>query len=171
MNEHSLAHTYAQKQDNPSWNDDPFNLKGFFTRTVIVNHERNLYEFSQSLVNQYGKYLIDHYELTLDMIPEYEQNELARLYIETLDREIEWACYGDDESINSDFLCALLSMLKSDTKEARENFAEITRKNILVYYRLSLEKILSNAAEDYSNYIVNGNSYHSYQDDDYEVEL
>ncbi len=69
----------------------------------------------------------------------------CRLYIESIDREIEYACYGEDETINSEFLCAMLNMLKDDRRETREYFAKITRKNILSYYKKTLNDILSEA--------------------------
>lgn len=169
MNKSTISHINMKNQQQSSWNDDPFGIEGIFTRKVFVNHERNLEEFSLNLVAEYGKYRQDQYELDLDMVPIDEQNELVRLYIETIDREIEWACYGDDQTLNSNFLCALLAMLKDDSKETREKFAETTRTNILIYYKATLERILSNACEDYTNYKEGFNGW--YDQNDYEGEL
>jgi hypothetical protein len=98
------------------------------------------------------------------MLPDDEQNELVRLYIESIDREIEWACYGADESINSDYLCAMLAMLKDDCIKTREHFAEVTRKNLLTYYKDSLECLLSGACESFLHNSMNEQGYYYERD-------
>jgi hypothetical protein len=100
------------------------------------------------------------------MLTEEEQDELVRLYIESIDREIEWACYGDDESINSSFLCALISMLKDDSKESRDNFAEVTRKNILIHYKDTLNELLATACDNYLHLQMNEQGLYPSQDMD-----
>lgn len=148
MNALSLAYSNAQKQT--SWIDDPFELKGFVTGvTKISDHERNLRDYTQELVYSYGVRHDDHYELVLDKLSTPCQMELARLYIESIDREIEWACYGDDQTLNSEFLCALLKMLKDQTAQSRTNFAQVTTRNILIYYKETLQNLLDTACEDY----------------------
>lgn len=167
MNALSVSHAITKNQSESSWEDDPFSLrglKGFVTGVTAVNHQRSLDDQTQELVARYAKYSFDQYELTLDMLPEYEQNELARLYIESIDRQIEWACYGDDESINSEFLCAMLAMLKNDCQETRQKFSEITRRNILYYYKDILNEILENACNDYHLHIMNEQGYYSHRD-------
>ena len=167
MNVISLAHEYVQNQQESSWNDDPFDLKGTFAGAANMSHQRNLNDYAESLVSQYGNYVGDQYELTLDMLPEDEQNELVRLYIESIDREIEWACYGADESINSDYLCAMLAMLKDDCKETREHYAEVTRKNLLTYYKKSLECLLNEACDSFLHNSMNEQGYYSGRDMDH----
>ena len=91
MNALSLAYSNAQKQQ--SWIDDPFEFKGFVTGvTKISDHQRNLNDYLQELVYSYGKHIGDNYELDLNKLSTPCQLELARLYIESIDREIEWAC-------------------------------------------------------------------------------
>lgn len=162
MLHNSLSHKHIKNQQNASWNDDPFELKGFFEGAPILNRQRNLSDYAQELVATYAKYSNSHYEISLDMIPEEELNELARLYIESIDREIEWACYGEDESINSSFLCSLLAMLKDNNKESRESFAETTRKNILIFYKESLDSLIQIACEEYFNTIANEEEYEQF---------
>lgn len=150
MNRQSVAHSYVQNQQPSSWIDDPFQLGTHaFKGLKPMSHKRNLDDFVQELVASYGIYCQDHYDLSLDMLTEEEQDSLVHLYIESIDREIEWACYGEDESINSDFLCAMLSMLKNNNEETRENFAVITRRNLLAYYKKSLEELLHEGCDLY----------------------
>lgn len=146
--------------------NDPFDLGNTVKGLTYLNHEKNLSIYALQLVGQYAKYSHDQYELSLEMLPEEDQNELSRLYIESIDREIEWACYGEDQSINSSFLCALLSLLKNDNEETREKFAEITRKNVLTYYKNTLQEILDNACHEYYFNEMNESGYHSQYDSD-----
>lgn len=146
MNVVNLAHVRLKNQEND-------NLLGFTNQvtgvTKISRHERNLRDYALELVGSFAKFKSDHFELSLEMLLETYQLELTRLYIESIDREIEYACYGEDETLNSDFLCAMLSMLHDSSSETRENFAQITIKNILKYYKNTLQKILDEACEDY----------------------
>lgn len=154
MNKISLSHVTMPNQQQSSRNGD------FYAGSAYMNHEKNLYQFCQCLVSVHNQNYDPRLELDIDMLSDEEQNKLALLYIESLEREIEWACYGEDESINSSFLCALLAMLQNNTDETRENFAEITRKNVLIYYKKSLDEMLSNAMGIYLNDVENGNSWY-----------
>jgi hypothetical protein len=165
MNVISLAHSYVQNQQS-SWIDDPFQLGTNAVKGVTkrMSHKRTLTNYAEELVASYAKFVNEQYELSLDMLPTDEQNELVRLYIESIDREIEYACYGEDESINSDYLCAMLSMLKNDCLETREHFAEVTRKNLLTYYASSLEDVLDDACNSYHHMINNEQGLYAQQD-------
>lgn len=164
MNVVSLSHNYAKKQIKPSWNDDPFDLKGAFAGVAKMSYERNLDDFIQELVSSYGVHCQDHYELFLDKLSSPYQLELAALYIESIDREIEWACYGEDQTLNSDFLCALLSMLKDSTPKTRANFAQVTTRNILIYYKDTLQNLLDIGCEAYFNNEMHEAGYRAEQD-------
>ncbi len=144
--------------------NDPFDLGNTVKGLTYLNHKRNLSDYALELVGQYAKYSSEQYELSLDMVPEEDQNELARLYIESIDREIEWACYGSDQSINSDYLCALLAMLQDDCEETRQRFAEVTRKNIIVYYTTPLQEIIDDACHNYLHSMNNESGYYANQD-------
>lgn len=166
MNALSVAHAIVQNQEQkPSWIDDPFEL-GTVTGVTQLNHNRNLNDYAEELVATYAKYDGDQYDLSLDMLPDHEQNELVRLYIESIDREIEWACYGDDESLNSSFLCAMLAMLKDDNEETRQHFAETTRKNLLIYYKDSLTDLLDTACDTYHHATMNEQGLYAQYDND-----
>lgn len=163
MNALSLAYSNAQKQE--SWSDDPFDIKGFVTGvTKISDHQRNLRDYALEMVASFGKFKDDHYELNLDMLSTPYQLEFARLYIESIDREIEWACYGDDQSLNSDFLCALLAMLKDSNPRTRAKFAQVTTVNILKYYKDTFNDLLENACEDFYNNEMHESGYRCEQD-------
>lgn len=158
MNVSSLAENIIKNQPQ-SWKDDPFELKGFVTGVTPMRQPYDIDGFMLDLVAQYGKHHRDYVELSVNMLPEDEKNELVRLYIESQDREIEYACYGEDESINSSFLCSLLDMLKNNNFKNRENFAETTRKNLINYYKKQLNDLLDTACETYMQILENEESY------------
>lgn len=162
----SLAHDYDTNQSYPSRNDDPFDLKGY-KGVFAVTQKCSLDDYAQDLVAGYGKYINGQYELNIEMLPEDDQNELARLYIESLDREIEGACYGLDDSINSNFICSLLAMLNDDNKATRERFAQITRHNIIAYYQESLNEILLIACDSYLHNSMNEQGLYASYDSDH----
>lgn len=160
MNELSLAHQYAQNQQKPSWKDDPFDLKGFVTGVKPLSHQRKLEEYAQELVASYGEFIGNQYELNLEKLSSPYQQELLQLYIESIDREIESAPYGKDQSINSDYLCAMLAMLKDSTPKTRAKFAQITTRNLLDYYNDALQGVLDEACHDlHCNEMTNADYY------------
>ncbi len=168
MNSLSLAYSNAQKQhQESSWIDDPFELKGFITGVVPVSHERNLNDYALELVADHAEFIGNQYELNLDKLSEPYQFELIRHYIESIDRNIEWACYGEDQSINSDFLCALLSMLKEPNSKTRENFAQVTLRNLLAYYHDVLQNLLDESCHVYYCNEMNESGYHSYTEQEH----
>lgn len=175
MNTLSLAYLKTQNQHKySSWIDDPFDLGVAKGVPILSSTNRNhdlLIEHTLELVSFYGKFKGDHFELPFDTLSDDDQNELARLYIESIDREIEYACYGDDESLNSSFLCTLLAMIKDDCEETREAFAITTRKNILTYYKSTLQKLLDDACDTYLSVAGNENGYYARYDDELECTI
>lgn len=160
MNFSSLSHAIIKNQDkNTSWNDDPFDLRGKFTGVAGLSNERNLRNYAQELVASYAEFHGESYELKIEDLSDDTKLELARLYIESIDREIEWACYGEDETLNSNFLCALLTMLKNNNPKTREAFAKTTAKNILVYYKEQLQNIIDEACEECYDVISKDSEY------------
>lgn len=151
---------------NEEIKNDPFGLGNTVKGLANMSHKKNLCDFAQELVANYAKYSCDHYELPLHMVPEYELNELVRLYIESTDREVNECIYGNDFSIENDFTCALLAMLQNDCRDTREKFAEITRKNTILYYEKSLQEILDEACNDYLHSMMNEQGYYARQDAD-----
>jgi hypothetical protein len=164
MNKISLSHNNIQNQQDSSWNDDPFDLKGAFAGVANMNHTTNLRDYAEALVANYAKYVDDQYELFLSNLPGDEQNEVARLFIEASDREVNECVYGNDFSIESDYTCALLAMLRDDCVDTRENFAQVTRKNILTYYHKSIQDVLDTACNSYFHLVNNESSNHAHYD-------
>lgn len=162
----SVKQIYIGNQQNSSWNDDPFDLKGYVTGVTPLSHQCSLENYALELVSSYGEFIGNQYELDLDKISLPYQLKLVHLYIESIDRELEWACYGEDQSINSDFLCAMLSMLKDSTPKTRNNFAQVTTRNLLSYYKKPLQEILDIACHDLYRSEMNEAGYHSQYDMD-----
>jgi hypothetical protein len=126
---------------------DPFEFAT--VKGLTMNHERDLDDTISYLIQSYGIQSCDSIEIDLDLIPQEDQDELLRFYIESIAREIEWACYGADESIDSDFLCSMLAMLQDNNSETREQFAVTTRKNLFIYYKETLENLLDIGCDVY----------------------
>lgn len=163
MNALSLAYSNAQKQT--SWIDDPFDIKGFVTGvTKMSDHTRSLNDYALELVGSYAEFIGDQYELNLEKLSSPYQLELVRLYIESIDREIEWACYGEDQTINSDFLCAMLAMLHDSNPRTRAKFAQVTTVNLIAYYKEALQDILDTACHDLHCAEMDNAGYHQEQD-------
>jgi hypothetical protein len=148
MNARSLAHTIIKNQQESSWSDDPFQLKGAFKGVKTINHKEQLSQFAEELVYQFGTFNDNQYSLDLSDLSEFDQNELARLYMECTDRETGECVHGDDFSIDNNFTCALLNMLQNDCIETREEFANVTRKNIITYYAESIQDVLNDACHN-----------------------
>lgn len=146
---------------------DPFgvaHVKGLTTKTM--EPLRKLSQYAEELVSNYAKFdrHTQSYDLSLTALSEPLQNELVALYIEAQDREIEYACYGLDESPNSSFLTTMLAMLADDNRRTRENFAEAVKKNLLDYYAKSLQRVLDDACATYLNNSMDVNGFHSQRD-------
>ncbi len=160
MNAKSLAYSHVINQDS-SWIDDPFDLKPSFTG---VKNVQTLNNYAQDLIANYAHYIDEHYELDFCELPEQDQNELVRLFLEENGRETSECVYGNDLSIESDFTCAILSMLQNDCKETREKFADTTRKNIIIYHLETLQKLLDETCDNYLYVTMNEKNYYAYTD-------
>lgn len=152
-----------QNQDSSSWNDDPFELKGRFKGVTRLSHSRNLYLYAEEIVSNHAKFDGEFYVVEFASLPEYEQNELCRLYLEFTDRETSECIHGNDFSIDNNFTCALLNMLQNDCIQTRELFAETTRKNIIEHYEHSIQKLLNEACEDFLQSQYSEAGYYSQQ--------
>jgi hypothetical protein len=159
---HALSLAYSNAQKQSSWIDDPF--EGFVTGVTPLSHKRRLEDYALELVASYGEFINNQYELNFEKLSSPYQLELTRLYIESIDREIEWACYGDDQSINSDFLCAMLAMLKDSNPKTRSKFAQVTTRNLIAYYKDALQSVLDTACHDLQCSEMNNAGFHCEQD-------
>jgi len=164
MNVVSLAQGIIKKQQESSWKDDPFDLGiGLNLKNNTSNKER-LYDYAQQLAYYHGKSKYSEYRVNLAAIPEYEQHELIRLYLEYTDRDLSECIYGNDFSINNDFTCALLSLLQDDSQENRDRFAHATMRNLVIYFSNALQDVLDEACHDMVCSINRDNGNSSYQD-------
>jgi hypothetical protein len=57
-------------------------------------------------------------------------------------------------------------MLQNDCQETRDNFAKVTRKNILTYYSQSLQELLDNSCHSYQHNMMNEQGMYAHQDRD-----
>ncbi len=162
MNKISLAHNAVQNQQ--SWNDDPFDVKDKFAGVAILSNEKKLSNFTEELVSHYAKYVDNQYELDLDMLAEFEQNELVRLYIETIDRDMSECVYGNDFSIDNDYSCAIVNLLQDDCQQNRDALSTVVRNNILKYYAETLQKLINDACDYHLNNEMNASGYRSHAD-------
>lgn len=144
--------------------DDPFSLEGAFAGFAKMSKTITIHDHAQALVSAFAKYQNDYYTLTLDMLTEDEQLELARHYIEFTGRELTECVNGSDFSLDNDYTCALLAMLKDNNEESRTHFAEVVQRNIIIYYTDSLNKLLSDACDSYLRDCLNEQGYHARQD-------
>ena len=131
-----------------------------------MNHQRNLENYAIDLVAYQADYDRDIYSLCLSDLSDDDQNELVRLYLENVDRDTSECIHGNDLSIDNEFTCALLSMLKNNCADTREHFAEVTRKNVISYYKKSIQNTLDEACETYQLNIENENGFYSHIDQD-----
>lgn len=142
-------------------------IKSPVGKGLSMHQKRTLELYAEELVAHHAQYDADGYTLLLSDISDDEQNELARLYIDYTDRNLCECVNGDDLSIDNDYTCALLSMLKDNCLETRERFAQITCKNIITYYKRQLQDILNDACESYLHNINNENGLYSHVDMDH----
>jgi len=165
MNKRKLAYNAIKNQQQSSWIDDPFQLGTYVIKGFKpVDNAQALENYAQELISIYAKYTYDYCEISLSDIPEDEQFELARLYIDAHGRELTECVNGDDFTIENDFTCALLAMLKDNCKELREHFAQVTCNNILIFYHKALQELLDNSCVNYLNLINNEQGRYAHQD-------
>ncbi len=163
MNKAMLSHNYTRNQES-SWNDDPFDLKGKFAGAASLSNEQKLQNFTEELVAHYAKYIGGQYELPLNSMAEFEQNELARLYLETTDRDMSECVYGNDFSINNEYSCAIVNLLGDDCQQNRDALSTIIMANIVSYYSDTLQKLINESCDNYLNNTMNENGYHAHRD-------
>lgn len=164
MDRQSLQHNTIQNQ--PSWNDDPWDLKGEFAGVANIRSQRHAYSYAEELVADYAIFDGVHYNLLFSNIPEDEQGELAYLFMDSTDRDTTECVHGSHIAIDNAYTCALLSMLQDDSEDNREAFARITRKNIIVYYSKILQELIDAACNNYLHNINNEQGYYASQDTD-----
>jgi hypothetical protein len=127
--------------------------------------ERDLHLYAQELVGQYAKFEGECYNVAFEQLSDSDQGKLLALYFEFNDRETE-CVHGEDFSVDNDYTCALLKMLRDNTQENQANFATIVHENISKYYRKSIQKILDTACDDLLHNIKNEDGYYAHRSRD-----
>lgn len=137
---------------------------------IYSNNIQKLTDYAQDLVSIYGKYDGDVYTLRLSLLPDDEQGKLAMLYLETLDRDLSECVHGNDFTTNNDYTCALLQLLKNDSQENRDAFAEVTRFNVIKYFSKDLQQLLDDACNQHlHNHYDDAGMYAAYRADNNEL--
>jgi hypothetical protein len=129
-----------------------------------MSFKKNFSNYLHDLVMDNAKYDGDVYNLTLDDLDEADQTKLASLYLETIDRDVTECVWGNDFTGNSDYVCALLKMLSDPSNENRENFSNLVCKNVLIYFKDSLQESIDESCNDYLHDEKNENGFYAYTD-------
>ena len=145
MNTASVAYDYVKMQDVVSRIDTIHQVKGM----TYMSHKRNLSKYAESLVANYAKYDGPSYSLFLYNIPEDDRNQFVYYYLESIDRDITECVYGNDFTVNSEYACAFMLLMKNNTVENRKRLTNIIRRNTIEYFSSSLQEILNQACTDY----------------------
>lgn len=119
-----------------------------------MNHKKNLTNFADQLVSDHAKYekTDGFYTLNVHDLPPDEREEFTRLYLEAKDRDLDLvmeSVRNGDFKIDSEYNCALLSMLKNNNEENRQHFAHTVISNVLVYFESELQEVLNQSCADY----------------------
>lgn len=153
MNKTMLAQNNLLNQEQ-SRNDCPFDLPWSSQGVTSLSVERDLHLYAQELVEQYGRFDGECYNVTFDQLSDHDQSTLLAKYFEFNDRDTE-CVNGNDFSVDNDYSCALLKMLKDNTQENQANFATTVHRNITTYYQKSIQKVLDDACNDYLHNVNN----------------
>lgn len=91
----------------------------------------------------------DGYSLSVHDIDEHELGNIAADFLEYDDRDTTECFYQADKySKDDDITCSLLSFLKSDTKETKQNFADTIRKNTIKKYLPRMQELIDERCND-----------------------
>jgi hypothetical protein len=104
-----------------------------------------LRNYVDELVGEYGAPnpdCNDKFDLRVHDLPDMEREKLTCLYIEAHDRDLDYmieSVRNGDMSINSEYNCALLDILKENNADNRDHFAQIVISNIRKYHEENLQ--------------------------------
>jgi hypothetical protein len=107
-----------------------------------MNHQKNLVNFIDELISYKAKFNGETYSLDIDDLDDDEQSQLSALKLEECDRDTSECVHGLDFSIDNDYSCALLKMLQTNTQESRDDFARIVNRNVIAYFKYSLQGLI-----------------------------
>jgi len=109
-----------------------------------MRHVQSMRNYVDELVNDYGKDSKDcgKFDLRVYDLPDMEREKLTALYIEAHERDLDYmveSVRNGDMSIDSEYNGALLDMLKENTADNRDHFAQIVISNIRAYHEESIQ--------------------------------
>lgn len=97
-----------------------------------MTNTNRLRDFIRELVLDYGNENRDGISLPWEKLEEDDQTKLVALYIESNDRNGATELFFTNEAELQDVcVSAFLQLLKSDTKDTREDLIETLKKNVL----------------------------------------
>lgn len=111
----------------------------------------NFFSFYQQLVYRIddlildkGKHDQDGYSLSFRDLDENEQGELVALQLEEDDRDTT-DCFHEASkfAMNDKITCALLTLLKNDSPDNREDLANLIRENSINQYKAKLQDLIN----------------------------
>ena len=113
-----------------------------------MNHKLNLYRFVEQLIEDHAVRVHEVLCLPLYKLIDDDQCELARLYLESIDRDAMDCIYGKDFTLDNDYTCAVLSLLSNDSVENRDKLAALTKRNVVQYLEKTLQKLLDETCDE-----------------------
>ena len=115
-----------------------------------MNHYRNLTNYVDSLISYKAERTPEGLLISLDDLDDDEIGKMATLFLEYDDRDTT-ECFADHTSyaIDDDITCALLKMLKNDSAENRQEFANLVRKNTIRKYTPKMQEMLDERANEF----------------------
>lgn len=107
--------------------------------------EQNLKSEIHRIANAYAKYhsVDEFYSVDYDQVPDSDKHKLAALCIETDDRDLV-SIYENELDMPS----LIMNALKSEDKEAMQEFAEAFKNKIAKYYEPRIIEKLDEAAQE-----------------------
>lgn len=125
-----------------------------------------LKESINSFIDDYAYRSSYGYSLDIHQIPKDELGELVALFLEAADRDVIDCFYtNSNDSANDDITCALLDMLKSNSNDNREKFAELVFENALNRYQHIIQDLIDECCQEKSNQENRLHGLTSYQDE------
>lgn len=109
----------------------------------------------------------DGYELSLDKLEEDELSQLAYLCIENDNRENVSECFLDpsQDEVNDDVTCALISLLKNNSKENKETLTDLIIQRSINCYKDFIQELIDKRCEDLTEDYMDEHGFKAVMDD------
>ena len=129
------------------------------------NHYRNLINYIDELIS-YKSYIVDgEYSLSIEKLDEDELGKLAALFLEVNGRDAQ-DCFQDPNQYtkDDDITCALLSLLKGNTEDNRENLATMIFKWSIEAFKPSMQSLIDERCSEVREIEAEGHGFYKYRD-------